>query len=350
MSVKSLAVGVAKKAASPIMKVGRKIGYKFGKNAPTILLVTGMGGMFASGVLIVVKSKKAAKALDDFTDARGSIEDLVDSKAQAAVMGKMDPGTYSDEQLEAMLDEQRKVIRKEYKGEIRHLYFDTGVKLIKIYIIPVGLGVVSGGLILGSHRILTKRLAGAVALYKASDEAFKEYRQRVIEDQGEDKDFEYRYGVKEREFEGVETDSKGKEKKVTEKRKIAGDGSAFEIKFCRETSPAYIGNEEYDMSTLTISQNCRFNQVSDGKRVFVNDVLSDLGMAKLYPLGQVAELVDPVDYHIRKAYEPVTKDGVHLAEGGKARFETVYYLDLDYKMLYEEGDVVEKPKKEKKNA
>ena len=347
MSVKSLAIGVAKKAASPIMKAGRKLSYKFGKKAPTILLVGGMGGMFASGVLIVVKSRKAAKALDDFTDARGSIEDLVDSKAQVAVMDEMDPGKYSAEQLEVMLDEQRKAIRKEYKGEIRHLYFDTGIKLVKIYIVPVGLGVVSGGLILGSHRILTKRLAGAVALYKASDEAFKEYRQRVIEDQGEDKDFEYRYGVKEREFEGVETDSKGKEKKVTEKRKIAGSGNGFEIKYCRETSPGYTGNEEYDMSILEISQNCRTNDLSEGKRVFVNDVLSDLGMAKLYPFGQTAELVYPANYHVRRAYEPVVKDGVHLAEGGKARFEAVYYLDIDYKMLYDEE---EKPKKEKKNA
>lgn len=355
MSIKAKALGLIGKATKPVLKAGRKIGYKVIKHGPTIAIVTGVGGLFAAGIMVGVKSRKAAKALEEFTEAREEIEKKMEDEARDAANEIIfkSPVAISEEVKKQIYDEQRKVVGKTYRKEVRSLYFRTGLKLARIYLVPAVLAAFSAVLIIGGHRSTLKRLAGVTALYKATDEAFRDYRKNVIDDLGEEADAKYRYGINEYEFEGIETDSKGKEKKITEKRAIAGSGAPFEFKFCRATSDAYTGDEEFDMSTLLISQNQRNTNVEAGKVVHVNDVLGDLAMKKIGAAGQINGwrdgLTDSVDYHIRKAYEPVTKDGVHLAENGKGRFETVYYLEFNAKLLYDVDEVEEALGKKRKD-
>ena len=70
----------------------------------------------------------------------------------------------------------------------------TFADFAKLYWRSVALGGLSLALILKGHRILSNRYAGAVAFGNAVSEAFSQYRERVIADQGMEKDREYRFG------------------------------------------------------------------------------------------------------------------------------------------------------------
>lgn len=345
MSVKT---ALATKVVKPAARIGRKVGYKISAKAPTILIISGIGAVFAAGVMIAKRSKKAAETIDEFATERQSLEDTIEHEAQIAATEEIkERGVTDEKEKNYILCKYRKRIRKAYGKALRRLYLKFIGKLLRIYALPALIGVLGAVMILGSHRIMLKRLAGVTALYKATDEAFTQYRQNVVNDLGEEADLKYRYGIQNYEFQGVETDSKGKEKTVTETRAIAGSGSPFEFKFCRDTSQEYTGDEVYDMSMLQIEQNNVISAVSDGKKVFLNDALKAIGMKPVYPLGQVA-MFKPNGFKIRRVYEPIVKDGVHLAEGGKAKFDTVYYLDMD---LTERWTIVEKDEpKTKKEA
>lgn len=76
----------------------------------------------------------------------------------------------------------------------------VAIDVVNLYAPSAVLFAVSASMIVGSHVILKKRNAGLAAAYAVVDKSFKEYRSRVVADQGEEKDFEYRHGVVDREI------------------------------------------------------------------------------------------------------------------------------------------------------
>ena len=338
MSVKT---ALATKVGKPIARFGRKVGSKAVANAPTLLIFTGIALVTGATVAIIKSSKKAAEAFDEFAAERESLEKTIEREAQVSANEEIFSRNVTDPlEMDYILHKYRKKVKKAYGKALRKIYWKLFGKLLRIYLFKFLLWLIGVILILGSHRMMLTRLAGVTALYKGSEEAFAQYRQNVIDDLGEEADLKYRYGIQNYEFQGVETDKNGKEKKVTETKAIAGKGSPNEFKFCRQTTNQYTGNDEYDMSMLEITRSQLINDISDGKDQYLNDLLGTLGMKKIYPQGQVAK-IGPNGFTIHKAYEPVEKDGVHQAEGGKAKFDTVYYLDIPLITMW---DVVEAKK------
>lgn len=68
--------------------------------------------------------------------------------------------------------------------------------LIKTYWIPALLGVGSAGLIWGGRTMLRRELSAVTSAYALLMESYKQYRQRVIDDVGIEKDQEYMHGIK----------------------------------------------------------------------------------------------------------------------------------------------------------
>lgn len=67
------------------------------------------------------------------------------------------------------------------------------VKLVwKLYIPTFGVGALSIAAIIGSHRIGTRRAAAVAAAYSLSEKAFTEYREKIVEKIGENKEREAR--------------------------------------------------------------------------------------------------------------------------------------------------------------
>ncbi len=109
-------------------------------------------------------------------------------------------------QLNEVLDkaeEELHEIEPKAEGELKKKTFgvqlQTAIEIAKLYA-PSALLLTAGiTAIAGSHIILKKRNAGLAAAYAVVDKQLRDYRKRVVADQGAEKDHEYFTGVEERE-------------------------------------------------------------------------------------------------------------------------------------------------------
>jgi len=78
------------------------------------------------------------------------------------------------------------ISHEEGDRQIRKVQLKTGLQIFKLYAPAVGVGALSILALTGSHVILTKRNAAAIAAYMGLDRAYKELRQRIVNEYGED--------------------------------------------------------------------------------------------------------------------------------------------------------------------
>ena len=168
--------------------------------------------------------------------------------------------------------------KEETKKSSYNIKIKVAVDVVKLYAPAIGLGVVTVAAFTGSHVILKRRNAGLAAAYAIVDKSFKDYRNRVIDDQGKQKDFEYRFGAGEREI--VEEGEHGPEVKV-----IKGP-DANAIKKNVHSDYARIFDEYNKHWSLVPNQNLFFitsmcKQLNDKLdrtgRVYLNEVYQLLG-------------------------------------------------------------------------
>src|SRR5678809_1362509 len=121
------------------------------KHAPVILFAAGVVGVGATVVLACRATLKRDEVLEE---NRKKIE-----------LAHNVEGLYETDQ--------------ERQQELAVLYVRTGVEVVKLYALPVALGVLSIAALTGSHYILTRRNIALMAAYKTLDEGFRRYRDRV---------------------------------------------------------------------------------------------------------------------------------------------------------------------------
>lgn len=154
------------------------------------------------------------------------------------------------------------------------LYIQTSTRLTKLYAPAVLIGVVSIGCLTGSHIVLTKRNAGLTAAYAALEKGFDEYRKRVTEEFGEDKDREYRHG-------GVkveETTGKG-ERVMTTKVGPNGSYSPYAALF-DENSTSWNNDPTYNLVFLRAVQQMLTDRLRAKGHLFLNEAYDDLGLER----------------------------------------------------------------------
>ena len=131
------------------------------------------------------------------------------------------------------------------------IYKRTCCSLAKLYALPV-LGLALGmGFMLEGQAILDQRLTAATAAATSIQTAFEEYRQRLIEDQGEEADLKYRTGAKEVVEKKTIVDEDGKKKKVKEKYLVMdprAKGTGF-ARYITKDNP-YWNDDPYMMDTM----------------------------------------------------------------------------------------------------
>jgi hypothetical protein len=217
------------------------------KYSPQILTGVGIAGLVAAGVIAAKQTLKLESTLDD---ARNRIDSakVVEVRDEDGNVTAVEPGSQTG-------------INKAY---IRNTY-----ELGKLYWAPVTLAGASVVLILAGHQILHKRNIALVGAYKSLEQAFAEYRKRVIEEHGEEADADYRYGIRE----VTETGEDGKKHKV---QVVNGVDSNYIYSFGPENEN-WDGHHEQNMFRLTRIQNY-FNDMLPAKgHIFLNEVLQNLG-------------------------------------------------------------------------
>ena len=133
---------------------------------------------------------------------------------------------------------------------------------------------------------MNQRYSGAVAAVSATERMFANYRSRVVEELGSDKDFQFANGIREVTEEepvlnkdGTPKTDKNGEVKTTKKTHMEFDPdmNKYSRIFEECTTRHWDPDPDYNRSDLILKQN-HFNQMLHSKRyVFLNDVYETLG-------------------------------------------------------------------------
>ena len=232
-------------------------------NSPTILFVAGTVGVVTSGVLACRSTLRVESVLTEHNKTKQDIKTVVHSN-------------YTE---------------KDRQHDMTLLYVQTAAKLCKLYGPPILLASVSIGMLTKSHNILSKRNAALTAAYTALEKGFKDYRRRVVDEFGEDKDREFRFG-KETGTTLVEgTNGPKKQKKTT----FGDGGGSIYSKIFDEYNKNWDVHPEYNVLFLRGQQNYLNDQLKYKGHVFLNDVYRALGFEDTTEGAVVGWIYEPED-------------------------------------------------------
>lgn len=241
--------------------VAAKAGFRLQKYAPEILTAVGLVGMAGT----VVLASRATLHLEP------TLEKINDGKA-----------------VVKRLHEQGSVSDQELNRELAMIYFRGGFDLLKLYGPSITLGLASFAAIIGAHGIMKRRNVALVAAYKAIETSFKEYRKRVIDEYGEEKDREYRMGVFDEKVTDPET---GKSKTV--KRHNPDGMSVYARLFAPDTSSNFSKSDHtQNLLFLRAAQNIFNDRLRMNGVVFLNEVYDHLGFDRTTAGQQVGWFFD----------------------------------------------------------
>lgn len=218
---------------------------KLQKNSPTLLFSAGVVGVVGT---VVLASRATLKVSDIVDEASTTLEKI----------NNVDREDYSPE--DAVKD----------KGVV---YVKTALDVSKLYAPALILGVVSVSCLAGSHNILTRRNAALGAAYAGMEKAFKEYRGRVIDEIGVEKEARIYQPIEE--IDAV--DKEGKKAKVAVPTAVGG--SLYKRVF-DENNKNWNKQTEFNQLFIQAQQNYANDLLRARGVVFLNDVYDMLGIER----------------------------------------------------------------------
>lgn len=233
------------------------------KHSPVIMFSAGMVGAVTATVLACKSTLKLEEVLAKAEDKQNEIK----------LAGETNPtlsggGVYTAEDA---------------KDDLRLLRIKTAGNVIKLYAPALVVGVASAALLTGAHVVLTKRNVALSAAYAALDRGFKEYRARVRNELGDDKDREFRYGAIDKEI--VEEGEHGHEVK-TIKRIDPTTGLSIYAKVFDDNNKNHRRSPGANRLFIQTQQNFANDRLNSHGHIFLNEVYDMLGLDR-EPFGQV---------------------------------------------------------------
>ena len=283
--------------------------FKLKKHSPEILIVAGVIGTVTSTVM-------ACKAT---TKLNGILEDSKE---------RIDQVHYAMDHPETLPEEYT---AEDGKKDLAIVYTQSAVKVAKLYVPSVALGVLSITAIVSSNNILRKRNIALAAAYKAIDTGFKEYRSRVVERFGEELDKELRYNVKAKEIKEKVVDENGKEKTVKKTINVADPNFYSDYARCYDDGcKGWVKDSEYNLMFLRNTQSFMNEKLRAQGYLFLNDVYDALGIPRSKAgqvVGWIYDEKNPngdnfVDFGIYDLYKEGSRDFVN-------GYERTIWLDFN---------------------
>lgn len=225
-------------------KVGRQI-LTIQKHSPAMLFGAGIVGVVATAVLASRATLKLENVLAEHEETMEKIE----------VAESIDRFTEKDAQKARAL-----------------VYLRTFGKIGRLYLPALTIGIGSICALTGSHIILSRRNMALTAAYATLDKSFRQYRERVIAEYGDDADEKLRFG----DFDS-ETLQTGNGPLELKKFKMSPDMSEY-ARFFDDTNPNWNPNAEYNRIFLSAQQSYFNNMLNARGHVFLNEVYDSLGM------------------------------------------------------------------------
>ena len=221
------------------------------KHSPEILVGVGIVAVVAGAIMASRATLKLEKPTEEFKRGRDDIKDLKE----------LGHGKYPDE--------------ASYAQDLTYVYGKYTVELVKLYAPAVGVGAAGLACILGAHGILRQRNAALAAAYTVLEKGYAEYRKRVVEEYGADKDEEFRRGVR---TEAIT--EKGKEVTTKVRQSTGPVLPSPYARFFDEFSSEWSRTPEYNFSFLRAQQNMWNDRLRARGHVFLNEIYDALGIER----------------------------------------------------------------------
>lgn len=233
-----------------------KVAFKTKQHSPEILVVTGTIGVIASTVMVCKANTKAGEIL---SETKSKLDDI----HTVANMPEM----------------AEKYTEADAKKDLAIVYAQAAVSYVKLYALPVAIGIASVSCIFASHNIMRKRNIALAAAYATVDRSFKDYRSRVIERFGEALDKELKYGIKAQEIEETVVDENGEEKVVKKTVSVVDPNMHSEYaRFFDDGCRNWEKNSEYNLMFLKQAQNWANERLKSRGHLYLNEVYEYLGI------------------------------------------------------------------------
>lgn len=217
------------------------------RSSPGVLLGVGIVGMVGTTILACRATLKMEEVLDE-------------AKEKLDMARTLEHVEYSE---------------KDRKRDVSLIYFQSGVKIAKLYSPAIIVGVCSIAALTKSHQILTTRNTAIMAAYTALDRGFTEYRARVVDKYGSDQDRDFRYGTEQVEI----VDPKTEKKKIVKRVDTSQEPSIY-AKFFDRFSSNWSKEPEYNLLFLKAQQNYANDILHARGHVLLNDVYDMLGIPR----------------------------------------------------------------------
>ena len=289
-----------------------KIGFQLQKKSPEILVVAGITGVVVSAVMAC---KATIKAQEVAEETKNTIDEIHEAEENGV--------TKAGEEYTA----------DDTKKDLTTAYVQTGVKYAKLYAPSVVLGAASIACILTSHKLMKQRMAAVAAALSATDKAFKDYRNRVMERFGEQVEKEIRYNIKAKEVKKTIVDDDGKKEKVKEVIQTPAvegwDPSQYSPYARRfdETHPQWSKNMEMNRYYLKCRQAQATDMLKARGHLFLNEVYDMLNIPRTKAGAVVGWLYDTKHPELG---DPFVDFGMfEIQEEGPGGYEVSFILDFN---------------------
>ena len=216
------------------------------KYSPEILTTVGVVGVVVGGVL----AARATLKLEPIVEATNS--------GLAVVKNFKEEGAYAENPKQKLRDKTQ-------------IYTHATIDLVKLYGPAVTIELFSIVSILAAHGIMRRRNVALVAAYKTVESAFSAYRERVVEELGEEKDREFKMGL--RAVDEVD-EATGK---VVKRDFVDPNKTSGYAKFFDQLNINWENNPEFNLMFLNAKQRYLNDRLQARGHMFLNEVYEALG-------------------------------------------------------------------------
>lgn len=267
------------------------------KYSPEILLGAGLVGM----VVTIIMASKAALEVQQIVDETTEVLDAIEETKLDT-----DNDNYTD---------------MDHKRDLAEAYVVSGVKFAKLYAPTAGVFTASAACILASRGIMAHRNAVLVSAYNLLSEGYKNYRERVVDEHGAEKDKMYHLGFEEKVETVTGTDEVGNKvkNKVRTLERVGKAVPSIYARFFDESSTEWRTDRNLNSFFLRTMQTKINDKFRARGHMFLNEVYDELGIPRSYEgqmVGWIYNKDNPVgdnyiDFGIFDAGNPASRDFVN---------------------------------------
>ena len=223
------------------------------KNSPHIFFGLGLAGSIVSTVLACRATLKLSETLDKVQKDIEIMKPPI-NRLESENLFVLEPNT-----IEHI--------------DTAYIYAKASLRIVRLYTPSIVVGVASIGMLTGSHVQLVRRNTALMAAYAAVQKAYDEYRERVRQELGADKELDIYHAAKTELVKGA--DGQKTEVKVADPNKYSPYAKFFD-----EYSDKWEKDPELNRIYIQCQQNYLNHRLNAYGHVFLNEAYDALGIPR----------------------------------------------------------------------